>query len=157
MNSNDKITSVIRRMLDEAGLSYEMENDVQIFSLDWALHSPISNVRLYINATPTGFMLLSVPMIKANVNDHALMLELAALMARINYSMRLFKFSLNFDDGALRCSFDFPVEDGFELQPSHIVKYITFLRSVWQRHAASLLGVMLGGKTAEEAYNGGAN
>lgn len=153
MEKTEIVKSVIRQALEDANLKFDTSPDGNIFILSFTTDSQISNVRLFINATNLGFSIVSIPPISGDANNRNQMYELAALATRINYTIRIFKFSMDFSDGELRCELDFPVEGDYQLTPVTVNEYIMLILQMWKTYGVCFLGVLFGGKTAEDAFN----
>ena len=153
MEKTEMVKSVIRQAIKDANLKFDTSPDGNIFILSFSIDSQISSVRLFINATNLGFTIVSIPPFQGDVNNRNVMYELAALATRINYKIRLFKFSMDFSDGELRCELDLPVEGDAQLSPVTVTEYIMLTLKMWESYGACFLGVLFGGKTAEDAFN----
>ncbi len=142
--------SAIRQAMEQGGLKYKTSPEGDLFQFNIKFDRPRTVLQFSVRAIGVFFMIVSQPTICVDVNNRNLMRKLATLILRINSRSKILKFSIDFSNKRLQLEFACPLQDGFQLTPKLVHKFILLSFTQWTTYGAYLLNVV-GGKSSEEA------
>ncbi len=144
-------TAVIRRALESVDMKFQYDADVFVF--DMTLDSQISNARFFFKKIPNGcFLCVAKLPVEGDTKNRDMMLALSELTTRINYQILHGRFVMDFSDGELRWELPYPCWGGAEFSHIAVLATISTITGAIKRFAPCILGVIFGGKSAEDAF-----
>ena len=98
-NYNEAIKEAIESFLIDEDWKYEFLDDIGAFRMNVGLDSKVKSARVYIDVLDWAFKVLCVPPIAA---DDGSIDVTAEFLTRVNYSMNIGNFEMDYSDGEIR-------------------------------------------------------
>lgn len=141
MTQKERLTKCVVEYLDSQGLHYRpLGDDGNAFEFGMNIHGKLQSVREVVVAADTEIQAFAVSPISADEKARA---NVAEFITRVNYSMKIGKFEMDYDDGMVRYYCCLPCTEG-EPSMSDVERVIDIPFIVMKRYGDGLVKNMMG-------------
>lgn len=145
---SSQIANMLVSHMEDCEYKYEFDRDNGIIRLNFAMEGKINEIRFIINITEWGFVTYACINIGVDEEHRK---EVAEFFTRINYHLSLGCFDMDFSDGEIRYRFYVDCDD-CTTSSAVIEDSMNIAIRMYMKYGDSLLRIMFGMESAEEAY-----
>jgi hypothetical protein len=98
---NAALTAAVKAYLDSQGYSYDYDGEYGSFDYELSLDSTLSSCDMRISMREDGFSVFSYSPVSGKASDMEGMRRISEYLTRVNYSLFMGNFEMDFDDGSI--------------------------------------------------------
>lgn len=145
---SSQIANMLVSHMEDCEYKYEFDRDNGIIRLNFTMKGKINKIRFVIDVREWGFV--TYGLIDMGVDEEQRK-EVAEFLIRVNYRLSLGCFDMDFSDGEIRYKFYVDCDD-CTTSSTVIEDSMNMAIATYEKYGDSLLRVMFGMESAEEAY-----
>ena len=147
-----QLTKAVAEFLDHDGWSYNFDEERGAFDFGLEVEGRIREIDYYIDVYEDAILFYGFLPVEADESDQEMMEQMSKFVCLANYGLQNGSFEFDFRDGEVRyksfmdCDHWMPYREMIESRLYEIARMLG-------RYAPGILGIVLDGMGAEEAFN----